>query len=177
MERVEAEAGTGAASARCICFEGKTVKGIWQDFQLCLGYRGPSRLLLLFMLQFPLFTPSPCSTFCLPHSTHATFKFLAAFYHKVKVTFLKICSKGNSHWHALGSSLSLSPFLSFSSVPPSLSHTHVNTFSHRLVAFALFLLLLLFPFVFTAFLFRFFFLSLKLFTCAAVASDNWQPRP
>lgn len=114
-----ARAGAELEAARCICFEGKTVKGIWQDFQLCSGYRGPSTL----HPPCSSFHSPPCSTFCLLHSTRYL-QDLAAFYHKVKVTFWKSAQKGNhihTHWAALTPhSLSLSVSL-ISSL--SLSHT------------------------------------------------------
>lgn len=105
---------------------------------------------------FP-FTELPCSSFLptfpliplhscyLPHSVLPSN--LAAFYHKVKVTFRKSAQRERNHIHTHSASHCPPLFLSLSLSPlsrPSLCHTHVNTFSHRLVAFALFLLLLLF---------------------------------
>lgn len=172
------EAGTGRRDSLLHLLWRQTVKGI--SVMLGLLWASPS-LHSLALLQFSptTFPLIPLRSCYLPHSVLPSN--LAALYHNVKVTFWKSAQRERKITFT-HTQQPLLPSLSLS-LSPSLCHTHVNTFSHRLVAFALFLLLLLFSLCilsFSYFSLLFLVLSLKLFTCAAVA---WQltarclPRP
>lgn len=133
------EVGTGRRDSLLHLLWRQTVKGISVMLGLLwapLPFSAPTCPAPVFPHYFPSHPPQLSSCY-LPHSMLPSN--LAALYHNVKVTFWKSAQRERkiTFTHTQQRLCSTLPL-------PSLCHTHVNTFSHRLVAFALFLLLLLF---------------------------------